>query len=119
MVRSGKIRIIWKTTCKWRNTDFIVTRKDVRPMGSKGDTASIEYKEGDVVKVKQDHDFHSPDLKHFTSTCKVSDVSTQTDTGIAIDLHGILTECKLLKNKINEVDEKKPALAINMLKVTG
>ena len=22
-------------------------------------------------KKKQDHDFHSPDLEHFTSTCKV------------------------------------------------
>ena len=52
MAQSGKIRIIWKTTCKWRNTDYIVTRKDVRPMGSKGDTASIEYKEDDAVKVK-------------------------------------------------------------------
>ena len=52
MAQSGKIRIIWKTTCKWRNTDYIVTRKHVRPMGSKGDTASIEYKEVDAVKVK-------------------------------------------------------------------
>ena len=68
-------------------------------------------------KKKQDHDFHSPDLEHFTSTCEASDASTQTDTGTAIDLQGILTECELLKNKINEVDEKT-ALAINMLKVT-
>ena len=52
MAQSGKIRIIWKTTCKWRNTDYIVKRKDVRPMGSKGHTASIEYKEGNAVKVK-------------------------------------------------------------------
>ena len=68
-------------------------------------------------KKKQNHDFHSPDLEHFTSTCEASDASTQTDTGTAIDLQRILTECELLKNKINELDEKT-ALAINMLKVT-
>lgn len=52
MAQSGEIRIIWKTTCKWRDTDYIVTRKDIRPISGKGNTASIEYKEGDAVKVK-------------------------------------------------------------------
>lgn len=52
---------------------------------------------------------------YFNSTCEISDASTQTDTDIG--LQGIITECELLKNRVNEVDEKA-ALAINMLKVT-
>ena len=41
----GEIRIIWKTDCKWRDTDYFVHRHEIKP-------SDVELKAGDRVKVK-------------------------------------------------------------------
>ena len=43
-----------KTTCKWRNTDYVVERKDVKPdnISTDDDWKTMPLKRGDNVKVK-------------------------------------------------------------------
>ena len=54
MLKNGEIKIIWKTKCKWRDTDYIVERKDVKPnsVSSNDDWRTVQLRKNDQVKVK-------------------------------------------------------------------
>ena len=52
-VKSDEFRIIWKTNCKWRDTDYIVKACDIRwPSSTTTDKRKISYTVGDSVNVK-------------------------------------------------------------------
>jgi hypothetical protein len=58
MEQSEDIRIIWKTQCKWRDTDYYVKQEDVWPIGScknksiKGDAVWHAWYNTEIVEIK-------------------------------------------------------------------
>jgi hypothetical protein len=64
MAQSEDIRIIWKTNCKWRDTDYYVNQEDVRPIGSCKD----KIKEGDAVKMKYGSRWYNAEIVEITTT---------------------------------------------------
>lgn len=67
MEQSGDIRIIWKTQCKWRDTDYLVKQEDVRPIGSSKDNS---IKEGDAVTVKYGKRWYNAEIVEIRGTTR-------------------------------------------------
>lgn len=66
---SDCIGIIWKTTCKRRDTDYFVKRKDVKPvnLANNDDWTTVPLKEGDAVKVKYASRWYNPEIVEFVN----------------------------------------------------
>lgn len=54
MLKNGEFRIIWKTNCKWKDTDYVVNRGDIKPINcsTNDDLTTLKISEGDRVRVK-------------------------------------------------------------------
>ena len=63
MAQREEIRIIWKTNCKWRDTDYVVERKDIKPVGG-------PLRPGDAVKVKYGARWYNAEIVEIGETTK-------------------------------------------------
>ena len=63
MTQTEEIRIIRKTNCKWRDTNYIVDRNDARAIGKKElESSTSELKVKDAVKVKYGSHWYNDEM---------------------------------------------------------
>ena len=75
---NDEVKILWKTTCKWRDTEDLAKREDIRPknMSSKQEFDTVPLKEGDAVKIRFKQKWYDGEiLESWNPECKVKDNS--------------------------------------------
>lgn len=60
MAQEG-IRIIWKTGCKWHDTDYFVQRNEIKPF-------DVKLNAGDRVKVKYAKRWYNAEVAETPNT---------------------------------------------------
>ena len=53
---NDKVKVIWKTNCKWRDCEHLAKRKEIKPtnvsVGKDEELATLPIKVGDPIRVK-------------------------------------------------------------------